>query len=115
MEAWVSRKATRAIEVARVFVSMTSVALSVQPPARKAERFLKATGFSSAAAVGNSDVFAAAVITAKSTAQRSAPAQPDGTPPARRGAATRVLFMELSSTPHASCDIETAGANAKKK
>ncbi len=115
LEAWVSGKTTRAIEVARVFVSMTSIALSVQPPARKAERFLKVTGFSAAAVVGNSDAFAAAVITARFTAQKSAPAQPAGTPPARQGAATSALFMELSSTPHASGDIETACANATKK
>ncbi len=115
LEAWVSGKTTRAIEVARVFVSMTSIALSVQPPARKAERFLKVTGFSAAAVVGNSDAFAAAVITARFTAQKSAPAQLAGTPPARQGAATSALFMELSSTPHASGDIETACANATKK
>ena len=115
LEAWVSGKTTRAIEVARVFVSMTSIALSVQPPARKAERFLKVTGFSAAVAVGNSDVFAVGVITARFTAQRSALAQPDGTAPARRGAATSAPFMELSSTPHASGDIETACANATKK
>ncbi len=115
MEAWVSRKTTRAIEVARVFVSMTSVALSVQPPARKAERFLKVSGFSAAVVVGNSDVFAAAVIAVRSTAQKSAPAQPAGTPPARREGTTSVLFVELSSMPHGSDDIETAYANAKKK
>ena len=96
-------------------MSMTSVALSVQPPARKAERFLKVTGFSAAAVVASSDAFAAAVITARSTAQRGVPAQLAGTPPVRRGAATSALFMELSSMPNASDDIEAACANAKKK
>ncbi len=76
---------------------------------------MKVTGFSAAAVVGNSDAFAAAVIAAKSTVQRSAPAQPDGPPRARRGASTSAVFVELSSTPHASGDIETAYANAKKK